>query len=174
MKYHLSSRILHWLMAAIILFLIGLGIYMVDFLGKEAPNRMDIYNLHKSLGALILILIFARIANRLIHKAPALPKTMLKSEVILANISHGLLYVLMIIVPLSGYLMSNFFGYSVKFFSLGLPSIVEKNIDLGKVFHKIHEIAPLVLLTLVTLHVLAVIKHRFFDKAEHDVLKRMI
>jgi cytochrome b561 len=174
MKYPLLSRVLHWLMAAIILFLLGLGIYMVDFLNKEAPNRMDIYNLHKSLGALVLALIIVRIANRLIKKAPALPESMPKVEKILAHLAHVALYLLMIAVPLSGYLMSNLFGYPVGFFGIELPKIAETNFELGKFFHEAHEVLPYVMLGLVALHVLAVVKHRLFDKPEHDILKRMI
>ncbi len=174
MKYSLSSRILHWLMAAIILFLIGLGIYMADFLSKEAPNRMDVYNLHKSLGALVLALVVVRIVNRLIYKAPEMPKTLLKSEKILAHLTHAALYLLMIFVPLSGYLMSNLFGYPVGFFGIELPKIAETNLELAGFFHEAHEVLPYVLLGLIALHVLAVIKHRFFDKPENDVLKRML
>ncbi len=174
MKYPLSSRILHWLMALIILFMLGLGIYMTDFLGKEAPNRMEIYNLHKSLGVMILILIFIRLLNRLAFKAPALPDTMPKVEKTLAHLAHIALYILMIFVPLSGYLMSNSFGYPVNFFSIEMPFLVEKNFDHGKIFSEAHEILAFTLLGLVAIHVLAVIKHRFFDKAENDVLKRMI
>ncbi|MBU6141418.1 MAG: cytochrome b [Proteobacteria bacterium] len=174
MKYSLPSRILHWLMAVIILFLVGLGIYMADFLSKEAPNRMDVYNLHKSLGVLVLALVLVRIAVRLIYKAPAMPKTMARREVILAHLAHTALYLFMILVPLSGYLMSNLFGYPVSFFGFELPKIVETNFERGEFFHEAHEILPYVMLGLIAIHVLAALKHRFFDKPENDVLKRML
>lgn len=174
MKYALSSRILHWLMAAIILFLLGLGIYMTDFLSKEAPNRMEIYGLHKSLGALVLFLIVIRIVNRLAFKAPALPETLAKWEKFAAHFAHALLYLLMIAVPLSGYLMSNSFGYPVNLFSLPLPSLMEKNLELAPFFAEAHEVCAFALLGLVALHVVGVIKHRFFDRKENDVLGRML
>ena len=174
MKYPLSSRILHWLMAAIILFMLGLGIYMTNFLSKEAPNRMDVYNLHKSLGALVLALIIVRAVNRFALGAPAMPQTLPKSQKILAHLAHFGLYILMILAPLSGYLMSNLFGYPVAFFGIELPKIAETNFKLGDFFHEMHEILPYVLLGLITVHILAVVKHRFFDKPENDVLKRMV
>jgi cytochrome b561 len=174
MKYPISSRILHWLMAAIILFLLGLGIYMSEFLSKEAPNRLDIYNLHKSLGALVLGLVFVRIINRFIFKAPALPNSLPKFERIAAHLAHVALYLLMIAVPLSGYLMSNLFGYPVHFFSVNLPNIVEANPDLGMKIHESHGVFAYILLGVIALHVAGVIKHKFFDKPENDVLKRMI
>ncbi|MBM3579387.1 MAG: cytochrome b [Alphaproteobacteria bacterium] len=174
MKYSLPSRILHWLMAAIILFLIGLGIYMTEFLSKEAPNRMEIYGLHKSLGVLVLALIFVRIINRLIYGAPALPATLPTWEKILAHLANAALYFLMIATPLSGYLMSNLSGYPVAFFGRQLPFIAEKNPDLGMFFHHAHTILAYGLLAIITLHIAAVIKHKFFDKPEHDVLNRML
>ena len=73
MKYALTSRILHWVMAILIIFLLGLGIFMSDFLSEESPNRMEVYNLHKSLGVLVLILLFLRVINRLLTHTPPLP-----------------------------------------------------------------------------------------------------
>ncbi len=173
-KYPLSSRIIHWLMAALIFFLLGLGIYMTDFLPKDAPNHLEVYSLHKSLGAIALIFIFIRVINRFIFKAPALPATLKKSEQILSHLGHFGLYVLMLCVPLSGYLMSDSFGYPVHLFSFELPMLIGTNFELGKVFAEAHELSAFSLLGLVGIHVLAVIKHRFFDKPENDVLKRMI
>lgn len=161
-------------MAAIILFLLALGFYMADFLSKEAPNRLEIYNLHKSLGALVLGLVFVRIVNRLIFKAPALPNSLPKSEKILAHLAHVALYLLMIAVPLSGYLMSNLFGYPVHFFGATLPNLVEANPELGMKIHDSHGVFAYILLGLIALHVAGVVKHKFFDKPENDVLGRML
>lgn len=161
-------------MAVIIIFLLGLGIYMTDFLPKDSPNHLEIYSLHKSFGVIALILIFIRVLNRFINKAPALPKTFKKSEQILSHLAHFGLYILMLCVPLSGYLMSNSFGYPVHLFSIELPKLIGTNFELGKIFAEAHEISAFSLLGLVAIHILAVIKHRFFDKPENDVLKRMI
>ena len=161
-------------MAILIIFLLALGIYMTEFLPSDSPNRLEIYNLHKSLGIIALIFIVIRIANRLFHKAPALPATMPKIEIILSNLGHFGLYVLMILTPLSGYLMSNAFGFPVNLFSIELPFLIARNFELGKIFSLAHELCAYGLLGLVALHILAVIKHRFFDRPEHDVLQRMI
>ncbi len=174
MKYALSSRIIHWFMAVIILFLLGLGIYMTEFLPKDSPNHLQVYELHKSFGVVALIFIFIRIVNRFIKKAPALPDTMPKIEQILSHLGHLGLYVLMLVVPLSGFLMSNSFGFPVKFFGTELPVLIGTNFDQGKLFAEAHELGAYALLGLVVVHVAAVIKHRFFDKPENDVLKRMI
>lgn len=161
-------------MAALILFMLALGIYMTEFLPKDAPNRLEIYGLHKSFGVLALIFIFARIAVRLIFKAPALPESFSKNEKVLTHFVHFGLYVLMIVVPFSGYLMSNFFGYPVHFFGFEMPFLAEKNLELGQIFSEAHEISAYALLGLIALHVAGVVKHRFFDKSENDVLQRML
>lgn len=173
-KYAVSSKLIHWFMAALIIFLLALGFYMEEFLSKEATNRMEIYNLHKSFGVVALIFIAVRIINRLIFAVPALPNSMPKIEKALAHLGHLALYILMILMPISGYLMSNSFGYPVKLFAIEMPKIAETNFDLGKIYGTIHGLAAYCLLAVLSLHIIAVIKHRFFDKPENDVLKRMI
>lgn len=174
LKYPLSSRILHWLIALIILTVLGLGIYMTKFLPMENPNHLQIYELHKSLGVSVLILVFIRIVNRFVKKAPSLPSTMPRWEVALAHLGHFGLYVLMVAVPLSGYLMSNSYGFPVHLFGIEMPFLITTNPALGNLFAEAHELLAYTLIALVVLHILAVIKHRFFDIPEHDVLKRML
>ena len=161
-------------MAARVLFMLALGIYMTEIMLKDAPNHLEVYNLHKSFGVMVLILVVIRIINRLIYKAPPLPGGLLKWEKIASHLGHFGLYVLMIFVPLSGYLMSNFFGFPVHFFQIEMPFLVERNFELGRLFSELHQLLAYLLLALVIIHVLAVIKHRFFDKPENDVLQRMI
>jgi cytochrome b561 len=161
-------------MALLIPSILAVGIYMTEFLPKDSPNHLQVYELHKSFGVLALILIAIRILNRLLNKAPALPASMPKIEQILSHLGHFGLYILMIAVPLSGFLMSNSFGFPVKFFSIELPRMIGTNFEYGKIFAAAHELCAYGLLALIAIHVLAVIKHRFFDRPEHDVLKRMI
>lgn len=161
-------------MAVIILGLLGLGIYMEDFLDKESENRMMIYSIHKSFGALVLILFFVRVVNRFINKPPTLPETLQKIERIGAHIGHIALYFLMLAMPLSGYLMSNSYGYPVKLFGLQLPFLIGKNFESGKIFASAHSYFGYALIAVVLIHIAAVIKHKFFDQKENDVLKRMI
>lgn len=174
MKYNLLSRILHWFMALIIISLIIMGIYMTEFLAKDATSRSLIYSLHKSFGVVILLLFFVRLINRILNKAPTLPDIFKKSEKIAANIGHISLYILMLLMPLSGYLMSNSYGYNVKLFGLKLPNLISTNYELGPIFSKAHFYLGYFLLLVILIHISAVIKHRFFDEKEKDVLKRMI
>ncbi len=173
-KYHISTRLIHWTMAAIILSALGLGIYMTEFLSKDATNRMDIYGLHKSLGVMALIFIALRIFNRIFHPNPKMLESLSAPEKFAVHFVHYLLYVLMIAVPLSGYLMSNSFGFPVHLFSYEMPVLLATNYDLGKIFSEIHELGAYTLIGALALHILGALKHKFFDKPENDVFKRMI
>lgn len=172
-KYHISIRILHWFMALMILGMIGVGWYMED-LPRENPLKGQLVGLHKSFGALALILFFVRAALRLATKVPPLPETIPVIQRFLAHAGHKLLYLLMFIVPLSGYAMSNLYGYGVKMFGIEMPKLFPEDKELASFVREAHEILPYILLGVVVLHVGAVIQHRFFDKKENDVLNRMV
>ena len=173
MKYSLVQRVLHWLMAILILGLIAVGWYM-EGLERGVPNRGELYGLHKSFGMLVLFLVMFRIVVRWRKGAPPLPETLSASVHRAAHIAHYILYGFMVAIPLSGYFMSSFGGYSVKFFGIQLPSVVPENKDIGRFFHEAHGILAYILLAIITLHVAGAIKHRWFDKKENDVLQRML
>jgi len=164
---------MHWLMALLIMGMIGIGWYMAE-LPRENPLKGTLVGLHKSFGALLLILFFVRVGIRFATAIPELPQTMQLLERRLATIGHKLLYVFIGIVPLSGYAMSNFYGYGVSLFGLPLPKIFPENKELAGLAHEAHEVLPYILLVIIVVHVAAVIRHRFFDRPENDVLPRIL
>jgi cytochrome b561 len=175
-KYHISIRILHWLMALLILTMIAVGWKMTG-IAKDDPQRMFIYNLHKSVGATLLGLVVLRIVLRLANGAPALPQGIPSTVRLLARTGQKILYVLMFAVPFSGYFMSNLFGYAVSWFGFfDLPKFVsEANPELGKQVKELHEIFAYTLLAVVIIHIIGALQHRYFDKnKDNDVIKTMI
>lgn len=170
MRYATSLRILHWIMAIIILGLVGLGWFMSD-LPKDYPNRMFLYNLHKSLGVTVLFLVTLRVLLRLVKGAPKLPNAISKRDAMLAHLTHKVLYLLMFAVPAIGILLSNSWGYPVSWFGIELPMVFAKNFEVGKQAGELHEIAAYTLLAVAGLHLAGAIKHRYIDK--HDILYRM-
>ena len=172
-KFSVPMRLMHWLMAICILGMIGSGWYMAGLDG-EAPNKYDLYPWHKSFGVLLLGLIFLRIIIRLGSKIPALPSGLPSHEKLLANLAHVCLYILMLLVPLSGFIMSDIGGHDIYFFGIPLPDLLETNKDMGGWFHSVHVFIPYVLLGVVALHILGALKHRFMDTPENDVLKKML
>ena len=84
-KYHPLMKLIHWAMAIIIISLLGMGIYMANWIDKDSTNRMLIYNLHKSFGALVLFLIAIRIVVRITKSAPPLPDSI---NIVTQALSH--------------------------------------------------------------------------------------
>jgi cytochrome b561 len=174
-KYHISIRIIHWLMAVIILGMIGVGWFMVG-LDKSVPYRANLYFLHKSFGVTILLLVILRLILRISTKIPPLPTAIPLIIRRLVRVDQAFIYIFMFAVPLSGYAMTNMFGHGVDFFGLGeIPRIFSENIELGKLIHNSHKVLAYTLLALVTLHILGALKHKFFDKnPKNDILKTII
>lgn len=172
-KYHITIRIIHWIMALLILGLIAVGWYMVQ-LERGDPMIGTLYGLHKSFGVMVIMLAILRVFFRLFTKIPEHPKQFTKTVRIFSRIGHFTLYALFISIPISGYAMSSMAGYSVKLFGYTLPSIFEKNKEIGGLMHEYHELLPYILLAVIALHIMAVVKHRFFDVKSNDVLPRML
>ncbi len=173
-RYGLVSRLLHWLMALLILAMIGVGAYMAD-LDKENPLRAQLYTLHKETGVTILVLAVLRILWILASRPPVLPAVLQRWEVILARMTTSLLYFLMLATPIAGFLMTNATGKPVSYFGLfDLPLLIGENHDLHEILEDVHGFLAFTVLTLACLHAAGALKHRFIDKdPEADVLKRM-
>lgn len=173
-KYSLTMRVLHWLIALLILGMIGVGWYMAG-LPDEDPVKYDIYPVHKSIGITLLGLIVLRLLVRFVSPIPKLPNELAGWEKVLTKTTHFLLYLLMLLVPISGYLMSDFAGFPVEWFGIDVPGFVPDNMDNSENALSAHGILPYILLGLVILHILGSLKHRFIDKDKNtDVLKRML
>lgn len=165
-RYDRVQIILHWLIAAIILFMIGLGLYMVELPKQselppgEESVRAFYFLLHKSMGLTVAMLIVLRIFWRLTHIAPALPDTIEKWQQRAAGVVHGLLYLLMIAMPLSGYAQSMFSKYDTKYWGLTLPRLAEADPGMREVFTELHECLAFLFITLIVIHLAAAVKHR--------------
>lgn len=168
-SYSLIARIIHWLTALIILGLLVVGTYMTTM--DMSEQKLQFYNLHKSFGLLALALAFVRIVWHLIKKKPKSLPTHKKWEKILSHAVHGFLYLLLIAIPISGWVMSSAGDFNIKFFSLNMPDIVSKDENLFKLSHGVHEILAWVLLGLLVLHIAGALKHHVIDRDE--TLERM-
>ncbi len=171
-KYPVLMRLIHWFMAICILGMIGTGWYMAG-LDAEASNKYDLYPWHKSFGVLMLITIVIRTIVRLVSLIPELPATMPAYEKKLAGLTHFLLYLMMFVVPTSGYLMSATGGRDVFMFQLKMPDLPD-NQALASFMYNVHGYAPYILLGIIVLHILGALKHRIMDDDKNDVLKRMM
>ena len=173
-RYDRVQVILHWLIAAIIFGMIALGLFMVELPKQselppgEESVRAFYFLMHKSMGITVAMLILLRVLWRLTHKAPPLPDTVSKWQQKAAGAVHGLFYVLMVAIPLSGFAQSSFSKYSTKFWGIKLPRLAEADPVLRETFTLIHECLVFTLMALILVHLAAVIKHRLTGKAISD------
>jgi len=155
-KYHPSIRILHWLMFVLFAIIFVFGIVMVEF--KEAEPWL-MYNIHKATGVLVLLLVLLRIAARWLTQIPPPPFEMSLLNHRIAQFVVYLFYALMIIVPISGYALSNIHGYDVHFYGLTLPKIFPTEPAWEKITELLHYYLAYSFLWFFLLHLLGVIKH---------------
>jgi cytochrome b561 len=170
-RYSNPAIALHWLIALLIFTGFGLGLIMTDIPGLT-PAKLRYYSYHKWIGVTVFWLVVMRVAWRLTHRPPALPP-MSAWQRVSANIAHYALYVLMIVIPLSGYLYSYAAGVPVRYFGLvELPPLITPNPAHKDALKNVHIYLNYLMATLVTIHILATLWHQFI---QHDgLLRRML
>ncbi len=128
---------LHWLVALLFVVIFSIGLYVMTLTG---PARGGPIFIHKALASTFLVLVVLRLVWRLFNPPPALPAGMSPMLKGMAHAGHWLLYALMIIVPLNGWLASSAFGYPVMLAGVvQLPMLLAKDPDLGKVIMGLHQ-----------------------------------
>jgi cytochrome b561 len=170
-RYGIVAQVLHWLIAALIVVMFGLGWYMGDLpLGQR---KFELYQLHKSLGLTILTLAAIRLVWRLFNPAPPLPPAMPRWERAAARVSHALLYAMLFVQPVIGFLQSNAANFPVVWWGVvPLPPVLGSDEALAETLLGVHQWGSRVLLALVLVHVAAALRHHFVLK--DDVLRRML
>lgn len=153
---------LHWVSALLLCALFSLGYYMTS-LTKGAPGKAAWVNLHKSLGLTAALVIAWRLITRIRRATPPSIPGLDCWEMELARITHRLLYMCMVVMPLSGYLGSSFNQYGTRFWGVPLPRWGWVDDALQHMFYAVHSTTAYLLLGLVVLHVAGVIKHQWFD-----------
>ncbi|WP_029605658.1 cytochrome b [Kozakia baliensis] len=157
-SFSLPSRVLHWLMAVMILTMLFIGVFMASTVGS---NYDRLVTLHRPLGIAILVLAFVRLANRLRSPPTALPEELPPIMKFGAEASHVLLYALMIAMPLIGWGMLSAGGYPIPLWgqSMLLPPILPHDPALWAALRSTHMVLAFLLFGLVLLHVGAALFH---------------
>ena len=169
--YTRTAKSLHWLMAFLFFGLLALGFYMQGL--PLSPEKLKLYSWHKWAGVTAFLLVWLRLFWRVTHRPPALPASIPKAMQFAAHAGHFLLYVLMIAIPLSGWLMSSAKGFQTVWFGvLPIPDLLGKNKELGDLLQTVHLSLNLLFVAAIVGHIGAALKHHFVDK--DDILKRIL
>lgn len=169
-RYSPIAMLLHWLVAALVLYLFWLGFNMVDL--PKGPDRGAAFGLHKSLGLLVVLLMVARLVWRRRNPPPPLPANVARWQVRLSTGVHHGFYAMLFLHPLFGYLSAEFAGYGTKFFGIKLYNWGWKDQAINELFTECHEATGVVLLLLVLIHLAGAISHAV--KRGDRVVRRML
>ena len=155
-QFNASMRFLHWLMAAMVLAMLGIGIAMVASLG----DYHRLVSIHRPLGILILILVVIRFVNRRLSSLPPFPATMSPQERFAARASEALLYTLLLVEPLVGWGMLSAARYPIVLFgSLHLFPILPHSVKLYAVLRRTHTFLAYLLFLAFVAHFGAILFH---------------
>ncbi len=160
--YNAVARVLHWMIALLIITNYILGLTL---------DNSGLYGLHKQIGVTILGLVILRILWRLTHVYPGPARGVSRFEGLLGKVGHKLLYIFMLAVPISGWLMSNAFGHTVDFLGYALPNLIGPQAN-AATYLEVHEVLANTFMVIVGLHVLGALKHHFIDRT--NTLRRML
>jgi cytochrome b561 len=167
-RYPVPSRLLHWLVAVLLIAVWPLGM-VIKFINEDA--KLSFYMLHESLGFLILWLMLARLAVRLLWPPPPRPPLPLWQERV-AETVHALLYVALIAQPAIGFLTTNAFGFPLDWFGLVTVWSPIGRSDAAEILKSIHIFLGWSILALFALHIGGVLQHHVLRR--DATLQRML
>ncbi|HRP67663.1 MAG TPA: cytochrome b [Thauera sp.] len=170
-RYTATAKLLHWLMAVLIPASMALGMYVEGL--PFSPEKLKLISWHKWAGVTLFTLAVLRLGWRLRHPPPPLPASMSPTLRFAAHAGHLMLYVLMLAIPLTGWLMSSAKGVPTVWFGvLPIPDLLAKDEALGTLLQATHKYLNWLLAATLAGHVAAALKHHFIDR--DDILRRML
>lgn len=171
-SYGLVSRVIHWLMAALIVGLFSVGLYMTS-LGYYDALYHTLPWWHKSIGLSVFALLIFRLLWKVLNPLPEPLATHSSFEKKAASITHKAFYLLISLIAISGYFISTAKGKGISFFDwLEIPALIEPFTDQADRSGVVHLWLAYLLAAFVLLHAAGALKHHFIDKDK--TLKRMI
>jgi cytochrome b561 len=165
------SKLLHWTIVALIIAQLILASAADDM--PDGIEKLAMLARHKSVGMVVLVLAVLRIVWRLSNPGPRPSPAWPKWQRAASGMSHGLLYLLIFLQPLSGWLMSSSKNYPVSLFGwFQFPDLIQPSERAFEFFHELHEILATTLIVVAVVHIVAALYHHFVMK--DDVLRRML
>ena len=172
-RYTGPARLLHWVMAAIVILVLCLGLYLWQVDPEDGPLKDWLYFLHENFGVLIFLLVLVRIVTRLRHPAPPLPADVPPLVRLAARTTQFLLYAVLLVQSIAGFLATNAWGFPLDWFGVvPLPSPIGKNDAMANAMSALHLAGGLSLLGLICLHITGAAYHGLVRR--DGVLHRML
>nr|WP_241773633.1 cytochrome b/b6 domain-containing protein [Rickettsia asembonensis] len=168
-SYGLIAKLFHWLMSIIVIVMLIVGFSMDNFI--EPPLKWQLYGIHEATGIVVLSLVIIRLLWKFYNANVLLPEDMPNWQKKAANININLLYLLMLLMPISGFFMTILSNHHIDFYGLFTINSFAQDLQFAKIFKKIHKKVALLFTALIILHILAALYHHFIRK--DNVLKRM-
>lgn len=163
-SYHFLHKALHWTTALMFFALLFVGFYMVSM--PFGDDKFFVYAMHKSFGLLVLIFTGVRLFSLFFIRKPFPLLTHKAWEKFLSHAAHVFLYSALIMMPVSGLIMSSAGAFPVSFFGFPVPDITGKDDRLFLAAKDVHEIFALSVLIVLSLHIAGALKHHFIDRDE--------
>jgi cytochrome b561 len=162
-RWGVVAQTLHWGIALAVIALVLVGLLMQEL--PNSPLKLRVYALHKSVGLTVLVLVVLRLAWRLIDRRPAHPPGMPRWQRRLAALVHGLLYGLLLAMPLTGWLYNSASNFPLRWFDLvRIPPLAAADPELKALALALHSGGFYLLAALFALHVGAALKHHYLDR----------
>jgi len=172
LHYDAGARTFHWTIVALVVVTMPIGIAMNDLVA-EGPVQDALYVIHESIGVTIFCLMLLRLAWRLAHGAPAPAAELSRLEVLASQTVHALLYLALLVMPITGYLLVVAGNYPLTYFGLfDVPRFLGKDEPLSKFAESAHIALQWVIYALVAMHAGAALHHHFIRR--NGVLRRML
>jgi len=173
-RFDLAARCLHWITAAVLIaVVIPAGIWIHYFEPADQAFKMRLYNLHESFGVCMFVLALLRMWNRSRSPAPPLPGDLPGTIRLAAHTTQICLYALLVLMPITGFLATNAWGFTLKMFDvLPLPSPIGKDEALAKTLSLLHWIGAVAIVLFIAAHVGGALYHQFIRR--DGILRRML
>ncbi len=162
-------RFMHWFMALYVFFMLIAGFSMKRLFSE--PFKWTVYPVHKAFGLCFLVLILMRLLMR--HKSiiPKYSKKIQKFKFFSISVHHSM-YLLMLLMPITGYVMSSASNKAINIFSIHIPLLIKKSPYIATMSSKLHTVFSFLIVILIALHIVGTLYHLIFDK--ENLFKRMI
>ena len=167
-EYGLISKLLHWISAILLFIQIPLGFYLVNL--EFGPERLSIEDIHVTVGLSIFYLVILRLLYKIFNPTPELEPSVFKGQKFLAKLNHIMLYVTILSITISGIFKKLFNGETLIIIFKKIK--IQDNFELGELIYDIHVYSNYLLITLIAIHLMAVVIHKLFFN--DNLLKKIL